>query len=421
MKNILKYLDSIQYWSIVLLPFSIAISAATMNAFMAILIVSFIAEKLIPENGCPKSGRHLVTTHTAAIAIPFLVLFLITCVSLVHTVSLKDSIRGGVLRLAQYALIILITAEKTRDKAHIKKIIISIALGLSFTAVNEIWQVIMGKDFMRGYPAVVNIGIIRATASFKDPNTLGIYLSAIFPLIYGLTLYRLKNMKRSLFILISILGGIGVLLTYSRPTLLAVYIAVFYLACAKKDKLMISFLTAFLFISPFIAPQSVKNWAKEVEYNPLRFMCNDDRIAVYRHTLNMIKAHPLIGVGANTYMSNYKKYKEFPEYRKVKTPDYMYAHNTYLHMAAEIGILGLCAFFWFIYVFFKQCANANLALTDPFLKTVHLSLTACAIAFLINGLTESSLQSSRGALIFWYLLGLSTAFIKFKPTYANKQ
>jgi len=410
MKNILKYLDSIQYWSIVLLPFSMAISAAAMNAFMAILIVSFLAEKII------KKESLFINTR---LNFPLLILFIITCFSILHTVSLKDSIRGGLLRFAQYAFILFITAEKTRDKAHIKKIIISIAIGLVFTSINEIWQVATGKDFMRGYPAVVNIGIVRATASFKDPNTLGIYLSAIFPLIYGITLYRLKGTKRSLFILISILGAIGVLLTYSRPTLLAVYIAVFFLAIAKKDKLMLLLLTGFLFITPFIAPLSVKNWAKEVEYNPLRFMCNDDRIAVYRHTLNMIKAHPWIGLGANTYMNNYKKYKEYPEYRNVITPDYMYAHNTYLHMAAEIGIIGLCAFFWFIYIFFRQFADTYRSLEDPFLKITLFSLIACGIAFLINGLTESSLQSSRGAMIFWFLLGLTSAFLKFGYKHAK--
>jgi uncharacterized membrane protein YjgN (DUF898 family) len=86
---------------------------------------------------------------------------------------------------------------------------------------------------------------------------------------------------------------LGILLTYSRPTLLAAYITFLSFALIRKDKLTIILLVIFAVIAPFILPQSVKNWAKEVEYNPVRFMCNDDRIAIYQNTLNMIKVHPV--------------------------------------------------------------------------------------------------------------------------------
>ena len=38
---------------------------------------------------------------------------------------------------------------------------------------------------------------------------------------------------------------------------------------------------------------------------------------------------------------------------------------------------------------------------------------ACLIAFLVNGLTESSLYYSRVTLIFWYLVGVSLGLKKF--------
>ena len=206
---------------------------------------------------------------------------------------------------------------------------------------------------------------------------------------------------------------IGVALTYSRPTLLAIYVALFFLGLIKKDKILISILLILTLISPFILPKSVKNWAKEVNYNPLRFMCNDDRIAAYRNSLNMIKAHPLIGVGANTYMKNYRQYKEHPEYRNIVTLDYMYAHNNFLHMAAEIGLIGLGIFFWLLYKLSNECRNVYRSLNDDFVKVVSLSLSACLIAFLVNGLTESSLYYSRVAVLFWYIAGFSISLKKF--------
>ena len=288
-------------------------------------------------------------------------------------------------------------------------------LGIILASFDGIWQVLTGIDFIRGYKPVINIGLVRATASFKDSNTLGIYLSAIAPVIFGLTLYYFKGIKKIVFVFISFIALVGITLTYSRPTLLAIYIALFFLGIVKKNKILIGLLIIFTLVSPFILPKSVKNWAKEVEYNPFRFMCNDDRIAAYRNSLNMIKDHPIIGVGANTYMKNYKKYKESPEYRNIVTSDYLYAHNNFLHMAAEIGLVGLGIFIWLLYKLFRECMNIYKHLDDNFLKIISLSLTTCLIAFLINGLTESSLYYSRVAIIFWYIAGFSLALNKFTP------
>jgi putative inorganic carbon (hco3(-)) transporter len=209
-----------------------------------------------------------------------------------------------------------------------------------------------------------------------------------------------------------LLAVCGIVLTYSRPTLLALYIALFFMAVVRKDKIMIWVLVAGILLAPFIAPASIKNWAKQVNYNPMRFMCNDDRIAVYQHSLQMIKDRPVLGRGANTFMKNFKNYNNPPHYRDVAVIDYIYAHNIYLHMAGELGLLGLGIFIWFVVVFFKSAKKIYSRLKDDFLKVVLMSLSACLLAFLVNGLTESSLYYARVAMVFWYLAGLTLAMGK---------
>lgn len=142
-------------------------------------------------------------------------------------------------------------------------------------------------------------------------------------------------------------------------------------------------------------------------------MCNDDRIAVYRNTLNMMKAHPFLGVGVNNYMKVYKNYKESPEYRNVGTSDYMYAHNNFLHMAGEIGLIGLAIFLWFLWQLFGLTLRYWKGIKDTYLKNAGLGIILCLGGFLINGLTESSLYYSCVALIFWYFVGLALSLRKF--------
>lgn len=400
-ERITGYLDSALYWLIILIPFSIAISSAPVNVFAGWLIAVFLAKRVL------KKERIFNRT---AIDLPLFLLFVLTCLSLLNSIDLADSLKGGVFKLARYITILLIMAAEVKDKKHIAGIIFSIAIGLALACVDSVWQVASGRDFIRGYLPIWNIGLVRATASFSDANTLGIYLSALTPVVLGLTLYYFKGKKKLLFVLLSILALAGSALTYSRPTLLAVYAALFFLAVARKNKLLIAGLLVFTLISPLLLPGTVKDWAKKVDYNPLRFMCNDDRIAIFRHSINMIKDHPVIGVGANTFMKNYRFYKEYPPYRNAATIDYLYAHNNFLHMAGEIGLFGLAVFLWLLYKLFAELGRIYRALDEPYLKVVLLSLIASLIAFQVNGLTESSLYSSRVAVIFWYLAGFALGF-----------
>lgn len=399
-----RHLDRFIYWLIVLIPFSIAIAPAPMNIIMGLLIGAFLIKKMLKREPL---------FQKAAIGIPLLFLLMVTCVSLFNSVSYRDSIKGGIMRLMQYIFILSALAQEVKDKKHMRRIVFSVFLGLTLLSFDEIFQVITGRDFIRGYGPVINLGLIRATASFKDSNTLGIYLSAFMPILLGLALFYYRGKKKFFVILLSLLALTGAALTYSRPTLLAIYVALFFLSVAKKDKRMIAILMLVTLIAPFALPRAVKNWAREVEYNPLRFMCNDDRIAIYRNSINMIKHNPLVGVGANTYMKNYRKYKESPEYRNVITGDYMYAHNNFLHMAAEIGLIGLGIFIWMLYGLFNECIRIYRNLDDTYIKALSLSLLACLVSFLVNGLTESSLYYSRVAILFWYLAGFSLALKKF--------
>lgn len=401
MEETLKFLGNAIYWLIVILPFSIALPPAITSIICGFLIVLFLIKQII---------RKEAGFFSAPVLVPLVFLLLITAVSIAHSVCIRDTLKGGIFRLLQYIFLLIVLANEVKDAGQIRKIAVSALAGILFSSIDAVWQVITGSDFVNQYETVVNLGIVRATASFKDPNTFGIYLSAFIPLILGLARYYRRGITKIVFIICGLIGLIGVGLTYSRPALLAVYVSVLFIAFIRKDKFLQVSLLALLLIMPFIAPRSVKDFARSVDYNPLRFMCNDDRIAIFRHSIRMIQAHPVIGVGANTFMKNYKTYKEYPEYRNVITADMLYAHNNFLHMAAEIGLVGLGIFLWFLYCLFKELRKIFNTIKDEYLKIVFISLVACLIAFLVNGLTESSLYSSRVAVSFWYLSGLALAF-----------
>ncbi len=252
MPRIIKYLNNIIYWSIILIPFFMSIAPAPVSIFEGFLIISFLAKKALKKEP--------IFTKTA-INIPLFFLFLITCLSVLNTINYSDSLRGGIFKLIRYILIFFIVVSELKDEKQIGRIVFSAAAGLILASFDGMWQIFTGKDFIRGYAPVINIGLVRATAAFKDSNTLGIYLSAIAPLIFGLSIYHFKKQKKALMWGLSLIALAGILLTYSRPTLLAIYIALLFLGIVKKDKAIIALFIILTLISPFILPKSVKNWA----------------------------------------------------------------------------------------------------------------------------------------------------------------
>ncbi len=114
----------------------------------------------------------------------------------------------------------------------------------------------------------------------------------------------------------------------------------------------------------------------------------------------MIHAHPLVGVGVNTFILNYNRYK---------TADNpfapAYAHNHYLHLTAEIGFLGLVAFIWLLASTIIVCRRA-LRHADPGMTALAAGIGCSLVAFLITGLLESSLFYSYTNIGFWIGVGL---------------
>jgi O-antigen ligase len=108
----------------------------------------------------------------------------------------------------------------------------------------------------------------------------------------------------------------------------------------------------------------------------------------WKDTLEIIKAYPLSGIGIGNFNLMQSRY----------------AHNSYLQVWAEMGILGIAAFLWLIISVFKS-ALGNIK--DSVNKHQITGLITASSVFLIHNLVDFSFFLPEVALIFWIILGLS--------------
>jgi len=108
-----------------------------------------------------------------------------------------------------------------------------------------------------------------------------------------------------------------------------------------------------------------------------------------RHTtwlagLRMIEAHPIAGVGLNQFRRLVLSYETNDK------PVQSLAHNTYIEVAAELGIPGLVAYLALIWSGFRALSRAARPETQPMLREVAIGFQAAMIAAVVCALFVSA-------------------------------
>jgi len=285
-------------------------------------------------------------------------------------------------------------------------------LGLLLASLDGVYQLIFGVDFFRHKPYDTIIGLARLKAAFPHTNIFAGYLALFLPVSTGLFLYHFKARSKLYSGIITFLGLFCLLFTFCRSAVLGFWLAILIMGFIRRDKLVVSLLIAAMVIAPFILPKGIRKWSKTT-HSVAEFLMNKERFVLNETSLNMIKYHPVLGVGVNTYSLNYQRYK-LHDTDEGTANTMWYAHNSFLQMAGETGVLGLGAFLWLLAVLFRECIKFYSGRKDDFSRIAALGIIMGVFAFLVNGLTETNLYYPKIAVLFWFEVSLLLGFFNLK-------
>jgi len=183
-----------------------------------------------------------------------------------------------------------------------------------------------GRSFLRPY------------ATFPHPNVLGGFLSLVLTyVIYTLTNHY-KVMKKTwllFYMLVTILGVITLVITFSRLAWASFLVGVFcLLILRKKDayKWLQSKKTFLLIILYLIILSSVVI----LIFISLNEKSIIERKELIQVALSMIASKPLFGVGLNNFIVQVKFYVPYIKNTYLLQP----VHNVYLLIFSELGFVG---------------------------------------------------------------------------------
>lgn len=328
-----------------------------------------------------------------------------------NSIELSSSM-GGIMRLFKCFIFYLAIVDTINEKAKLKRVVWAICAGLLLVSLDGIFQNFVGKDFIRGYGAVhgdlwkntYGTDVPRLRASMKYANIFACYLATVIPLVLSLFLYYFKGKKRLFFALLCLLAIFCMFNTLFRGVGLAFVAIIVLFSIMKKDvRLVVGFLIL-AGIALFFLPKPIVKWVM-ANSNPLDFFIEQGgRRWHWAAAINMIKAHPFIGVGIKTFMNNYALYKTQSD------PLVSFnAHNSYLHLAAETGLIGFAIFMAMIGAVIIHWRRSYLKINAADLQAISLGLFGAFIAFLTASIMDSFLQSSNMTVLFYFILGLLIA------------
>lgn len=129
------------------------------------------------------------------------------------------------------------------------------------------------------------------------------------------------------------------------------------------------------------------------------------RVSMYRDTWHIVEHHPWVGTGLGTLIAVFPRYSSF--YIPNTVVDH--AHNDYLELLADTGLVGgLCGLAFIVLLFWRGLANVQAAERRLSRAIFAGSVVSCA-GMLLHSLVDFNLHIPANALIFLLLASLATS------------
>lgn len=263
-----------------------------------------------------------------------------------------------------------------KERENLIRLVLLVGIFLSITGI---YQFITGN---------VVVG------TMVNPNILAGYLAMVIPATTGLILSSSSStnqefIKSHPFYLVGCLLVVACLfLTKSLGGIVGVIFGISAILYFKYGKqIFIKFRYVFIATAVVVIVLLLFKFKELQVYN---------RILWWWGALRMIYERPLIGVGLGGFETAYVKYK-------LIGLNSLYAHNHFLQIGAEMGVIGLGAFLWFLFTVGKHIKFLS---KESKLSSFEIGVFGSLVAVLFHNLIDYNLYIPANAILFWVLLGL---------------
>lgn len=274
-----------------------------------------------------------------------------------------------------------------KEACSARKILACSLLGVTLGSICLIYQGLSGDS--------------RASGFFGHPMTFAGYFCIYLPVLLVCFLeQKIYGEWRWLAGGSFILGVVALLFNATRGAWLALvpvllFIIGYYLL--KGNRLAILCLAVFIAAGAGLS-QYQPFLQRLATITDTKYQSNTERLLIWNSAYTMFKDHPVLGVGLGQYKDNYQKKYISP---KAKEPYLSHAHNNFLQMLAENGIVGFVGFLTLLACFIGYSFKRFWQEKNPY----ALMMSMATLALVLQGCTEYNFGNSAVMKSFWLVQG----------------
>jgi O-antigen ligase len=345
--------------------------------------------------------------------LPLLVFFLLTLASLL----ISPDPWGGRAQIRKFFVFLLIPLVYGVFRQQFSKIYFVMVGWATAAAASGIWGLVQfflkyhhaqvtGEDFYTAYVAA------RITGFESHWMTFGALQLGVLLFLVGQLFYSNRLLPKWAYGSIAILGA-AIVLGWTRSIWVAAVPSTFYLFWSWRPKLVWILPVLLVLIFAF-APGDTRDRLSSFVNPHGDTDSNQHRVVTFRTGTQMIRAHPVFGLGPEQISKQFDAYVPPDIPRPLPTGYYGHLHNIYLQYAAERGIPAMLAMMWLLGLVLADCLLALRKIgpaRSQELWVLHATV-AFMLAILVEGLFEFNLGDSEVLMMCVTVVGLAYSAVE---------
>ncbi|MFB0527077.1 MAG: O-antigen ligase family protein, partial [bacterium] len=326
--------------------------------------------------------------------IPIAAFLVAAAIGVIMGVDFKHNLKGYT--TLGWISIFFLTVNSVKDVNQFKRLVQILILITAIAGVYGIFQHLTRIDFFGNVKHLP-----RSPGFFNSPQTFGNYILLVLPVVIGLSFYGKTRREKHWLQLSSLIILTAIIFTYGRAVWVGLIGGLMFMAILGSKRLLLFIIAGIIIYSIFVIIFSSSQFAQRVVGTLKSKRPLADRTEFWEGSLRIIRDYPITGVGWEGFRVVYPEYKP-AEGRQLAC----HAHNNFVDVAVDSGLLGLGIFIWLLVTVYKVGFHIFKELEDGYFKGIAWGFLGSFTAFLIAGLTQYNFGDSEVVMLFYFLLGM---------------
>lgn len=328
--------------------------------------------------------------------LPILLFLLCGLIASLFGISPLHNLNG--FRTMGWMLIYFLVVNNVKEEKDSRRLIEVLILATAVSATYGIFQYL--ANCQRPGPPVRSGGIMGSYMVF------GHHLALTLPFAAALLFIEEGKKKKTIFgVAILIMFGC-LIFTFTRGAWLGAAFGLFLMGILKSKRGWYLIPAGILLLITILFAFPKSYFAQRIKTTiTLQDGSAQERIYLWKATSQMIKDRPLLGYGWEGFRKVYPKYV-LP---RAKQPGLVHAHNTFLDICIDCGIIGLGIFIWLFALLIYSSYRLFKYAGGKYSKMMGLAAIGSFTGFLIGGLTQYNFGRSDNAMLLYFLMGIIMA------------